>query len=88
MGLYINPDNEEKETFLEREALKIGYGPPEWPKDDKLVPVCLVDNGYFTAAAICYSPKEMEAFDNPNDYRPKTWYIIEKSKVKKWFPNG
>ena len=39
--------------------------------------VCVVENGPFDAAAFMYSQKEMEEFNDPNDFRPKTWLIVE-----------
>jgi len=40
------------------------------------VPVCVVDNGSFEAAAIAITPEEAEAFDAKSDKRPKTWMLI------------
>ena len=37
--------------------------------------VCVVDNGFFEAAAFIYSHDEYEAFGH--DSRPKTWLIMD-----------
>jgi hypothetical protein len=36
-----------------------------------------VDNGPFTAAAIAYSPEELTYFANPDDCRPKRWFLVD-----------
>lgn len=40
------------------------------------VPICIVDNGEFEAAAIATTPHEAAAFDIKSDVRPKTWMLI------------
>lgn len=40
--------------------------------------VCVVDNGYFEAAAVIEDEYELECFTDPNDYRPKRWFIVKK----------
>lgn len=82
MGYYINPRNESKENFLEREGERI-TSKIEWEDMSKFkLPVCLVDNGYFTAAAIGYSKEEWEVFSkNPNDLRPKSFWIVPIDKL-------
>ena len=37
--------------------------------------ICVVNNGFFAAAAWAYSESEWEAFKKP-DGRPKQWYIL------------
>ena len=78
MGYYINPPNEAKEDFLRREGMRCL---PEWPEGNDLALVCLMDNGPFTAAGICYDEEEMRAFNGPSDYRPKTWYLVQKNQL-------
>lgn len=43
--------------------------------------VCVVDNGPFEAAALCYDTREFEAFSNPSDYRSKLWMTMERAKA-------
>lgn len=52
---------------------------PKWADipDDKAV-VCIVDNGPFEAAGLCYSESELKEFSDPNDTRPHTWLVMDK----------
>ncbi len=80
MGYYINPEEGTKEEFLfehgkmltKEEFLNYTY-------DGDLIPVCLVDNGWMTAAAIGYSPEERDMF--VTDDRPKSFYLVDKSFI-------
>lgn len=80
MGCYINPENESKEAFLKRHGRSV-----TWPLKitDTHVPVCLVDNGLFTAAAVAWCESELQAFQRPGDNRPKQWYIVPRDEVRK-----
>ena len=81
MGCYINPQNERKEAFLGREGTFVGILPPEWGAvPEGSLPVCLVDNGLFTAAGIAYCAEEMAAFAHP-DSRPKRWFTVPAEKL-------
>jgi len=79
MGCYINPQGEAKEAFLEREGLKLEN--PVWTNNKGFLPVCLVSNDAFTAAGICFSKQEMQKFLDPEDDRPKKWYMVEITKL-------
>ena len=52
----------------------------EVPENKGLVSV--VGNPWFEAAAYCYDPGEFEAFTQPDDLRPKTWLLLDKSKAE------
>lgn len=85
MGYYINPPDRNKEQFL-KDFGKVIF--PEALKDfdfgsDKL-PVCLVDNRAFTAAAIAFSKRELEVFLSP-DHRKKVWYIVSKKDLEPYY---
>ena len=93
MGLYINPKKETKEQWCVNNATAcVGYEIPlndaikELGIEDKLYkelyPVCLVNNGGFTAAAVCYCSMEKERFDDPSDPRPRLWMFISKERLK------
>jgi hypothetical protein len=77
MGLYINPPQESKETFLDQYGRMITLRDfQSFDLTSKEVPVCLVDNGPFTAAAIAYSKMEIAAFTDPTDYRLKEYWAV------------
>jgi hypothetical protein len=85
MGFYVNPQKETKEAFLAR----CGRGIDAHFKWQNLpagsLPVTLVDNGPFTAAAICYSKEEFEEFTDPNDRRLRMYYLV---KIEDLLPVG
>ncbi len=85
MGCYIDPKDETKEQFLEREGEEVesDYITQNYryiKKQDKL-PVVLVDNGPFTAAGIAYTESEFERFVR-YDNRPKRFYLVLIEKLK------
>ena len=83
MGLYINPPDKTKEEWL-RENGTLLTKPPCWfecQKDENL-PVVLVQNTCFTAAAVAYSPEELKTFSRSDDFRPKRYYSAPIEKLK------
>lgn len=79
MGVYINPPDQSKEQWLlanavetpgRRQPKSLGDVPPGHAL------VCLVDNGPFTAAAVIYDEGELAAFSDPDDWRPKSWFVV------------
>ena len=74
MGEYINPRDRSKEQFLLDHGRLIDSPGDVYAGE---LPVCLVDNGPFTAAGIAYSRGEIEAFDSPSDDRPKSWWAVK-----------
>jgi hypothetical protein len=52
--------------------------------DSSYLPVCLVNNGLFTAAAIAYSPGERDEFAR-SDGRPKLWFKVSREVLKPWY---
>ena len=83
MGLYINPPWETKESWLEREAIEVAGANAAacWLSDDVL-PICLVNNGPFTAAAVAYNTRELSVLNNPRDLREKRWFVVEVEKIR------
>ena len=84
MGYYIQGPERGKGKYLEEEYhavpcnvheayLAVGHV--------SLVPVCVVDNGAFDAAAVAYSSEEFECFSYHGDVRPKQWYIMNRVKA-------
>jgi len=84
MGYYINPTDMTKEDFL------CQHGTPIMGKEayvnitEDRLPVCLVDNGFFTAAGIAYSAGEVDVFLHP-DGRPKKWFSVPRAALKPWY---
>jgi hypothetical protein len=78
MGIYIDPPNREKEAFLaefgQGLTLDAAYE-HDCDTNREQVLVCLVDNFAFTAAGVCFSNREKEAFASP-DGRPRRWYLV------------
>ncbi len=85
MGYYIEvADNKGKARQL---AGLYGAGimdaPPETFKDvpEGLALICVVDNGPFEAAALCYDADEFAAFNDPHETRPRTWLLMDQAKA-------
>ena len=78
MGIYINPPQESKEQFLSKYGIKIReFDFKVFDFSDKtILPVCLVNNGPFTAAGVAYCPRQVEAFLYP-DHRPRTFFMVK-----------
>ncbi len=75
MGMYINPKDISKEAWLGEKGEPL-LAPPLKHTEDGKVAVCFVNNGWMTAAGVCYSKDELEAFTQPSDNRPKDWYLV------------
>lgn len=58
-----------------------------WPPPEGKVLICVVQNAMFDVAAIAYDQREMEDFNSPTDYRPKTWLLLPRSTVIKLCPS-
>lgn len=77
MGFYINPPNQSKEEWLKQHYIKFSSIPPLFHKDEEgNIVVCLVQNPGFTAAAICFSKRELQEFQHPDDRRDKFWLHV------------
>lgn len=81
MGLYVNPSESSKENWLKENGERISQPSTYADIDDKKAAVCLVDNGMFTAAGIVTDQRELEAFSNTGDLRPKWWYLVPRAKL-------
>lgn len=81
MGAYINPPDMTKEKWLSINGGDVLNDAPEWTTlPEGHLPVCLVDNGIFTAAGICYNEEILRQFSRP-DGRPKLWLFVEIEKL-------
>ena len=85
MGCYVDPQNETKEDFLEREGREVesDYISKNYKmiKEKGDLPVVLCDNGPFTAAGVAYTEREFERFVR-YDNRPKRFFIVSIEKLK------
>ena len=82
MGAYVNPVGNTKEEWLATNATSITSNAPT--STDYLpdhLPVCLMDNGSFTAAGIAFNERELQAFKQPNDLRDKIWFLVATEKL-------
>lgn len=92
MGYYVNPSNMSKEQWLQDNGIEV-LTPGPFPEDDTVV-VCLLDNGPFTAAAICYSKDELDQFaqrgryegEARTDRRHRQWFLVDKTKIAEVCP--
>lgn len=80
MGCYVNPTDRSKEQWLMQNGQPVQRQLVQITAD--ALPVCLVDNGMFTAAAVCYSESELNAFSLPNDPRPKFWFMVPRVSLR------
>ena len=86
MGYYINPPDQSKEDFLKEHGTPISRKEAlDWDYTSNSLPVCLVDNGFFIAAAICYSKEETEAFSTLSDPRSKIFLSVPKEKLRPYY---
>ena len=79
MGYYVNPPGTTKELWLRQNAILIH---PEqmmtydWNfVPEGHLPVVWVDNGWMTAAGVCYCEQEFQAFMDPYDSRPRLLFM-------------
>lgn len=92
MGLYINPAGTTKEKWLFDHGIQTKWASDLFDQGQEfeptLYPVCLVENGLFRAAGVCYSQREFEAFSpRPSDTRPRTWFLVEASLLNEVCPD-
>jgi hypothetical protein len=87
MGYYVNPsDGSDKETWLAKNGRKITpTEAKQFTFGGGALPVCLVDNGAFTAAGIAYDARERDCFASP-DGRPKVWYVVPLAALAEFMP--
>lgn len=86
MGYYINP-NGDKGIWLNTNGAQVSFDQAQRHdagKDDHFV-VCLVDNGWMTAAAIAYNDRERDVFAR-DDGRPKKWFLVKRDALKPFCP--
>lgn len=83
MGYYLEP-SPDKIVWLKENGTRVETS--DVPKlnvftsDPDTIIVCLVNNGYFYAAGVAFSDRELDAF-RKEDGRPKSWWRVPKAKV-------
>lgn len=86
MGLYVNPTRTTKISWLQENGQagekNFDVGQYDAVRAAGKVPVVLVSNGAFLALAVAYSKSEVEAFQFPDDRRPRQWWIVPVSALK------
>jgi hypothetical protein len=88
MGMYVDPLEGTKDAFLEERGKEITLN-EAMAFDDfsgPALPVCLVDNGPFKAAGVMYNYRELTAFTDPFDGRPRRYFIVMKDDLKNVTP--
>ena len=88
MGIYINPKSGSKEKWLETHSKPV-HGNPLFVviggyndlRNKNRIPICLVDNGPFTAAAVIFSKEEAKVFAS-SDGRQKKWFVVPVTALK------
>lgn len=83
MGYYVNPtDGSTKESFLRKYGRQVSM--LEASVTETELPVVLVDNRAFTAAAIAFDEAELKAFSDPGDNRTKMFYQVPKDVLQQF----
>ncbi len=84
MGAYVNPKWEPKEEWLAREATsEISEAAARTHADfDRDLLVVWVDAGGHTAAAVAFEQRERDQLTDPDDFRPKKFYVVSKAKLR------
>ena len=90
MGYYINPPGQTKEQWLKAHGRLITETEARSLRAmDEYLIVCLVDNGWMTAAGICYDDHERDMFmlpDTDGPQRPRKWYVATRTQLSPYLP--
>lgn len=86
MGCYVNPSDQSKESWLFELGILTDQPKSFDVTPDGMLPVCLVDNGPFTAAAVAFDASEFKEFIDPTDTRAKLWYWVKIEDLRKVSP--
>lgn len=87
MGYYIETEtNKGKLEILVARygAIRLTGKPTE--VNPEFVPVCVIDNGPFEAAAICYNKQEAEQFNQKHDPRKREWCLLSRLNAETLCP--
>jgi hypothetical protein len=87
MGYYINPPHLTKREFLDQEGHPISMEAlRKYTFDQDTLPVCLVQNEAFDAAAIAYDEKEMRRMIEGTGIREHQWYLVPRDILAPYLP--
>ena len=81
MGYYINQINGKDLPATRKAKSLIENGAIETDSTFKPNLVCVVQNGFFDAAAYIYNERELIDFTDPNDARLRTFLVVENADV-------
>lgn len=87
MGYYINPETGNKEDWLKDHGQSISTTDLDNFDFTDNLPVCLVNNGAFTAAGIAFDIRELAEFNRPDDIRSRKWYSVSRDNLKPFYPS-
>ena len=85
MGAYVNPKQmtheQDKIAFLIKHGKRMSRKEAsEFDNfDTPFLPCVCLDNGMFYAVGIAYDAREVREFTDPNDTRPKTYFLVPKT---------
>lgn len=82
MGFYIDPKDISKEDWLTKNGREIKQSDARMLFiDSQELPVCIADNGGWTAAIICYSSRETDRVISGMDGRRNQWFAVSREKL-------
>lgn len=89
MGYYIQtPGNHNKADQIIDLYGGIPVSQPRAFSKSSSIPICVVQNGLFDAAAIIHNQREFDDFTDPDDLRHKDWLLMDRDKVLELVPDA
>lgn len=87
MGYYIETSsrNDKAKWLVDNAKAMITFAPVAGTAE--MIPVCVVDNGAFEAAAIAFDKDELEVFEDPRDERFRMWLSVPRAEVLRLCPH-
>ena len=91
MGCYVNPKGMTKEDWLAHHGVLLRAEEYRTANVQSLLQggmilLVHVDNGPFTALGVVYNEAERVEFDQPDDHRPKSFWLADVDEVRKVAP--